>query len=330
MLIKNEVGAVVIGRNEGERLRTCLESLSQHLNYIVYVDSGSTDGSLMLAAKMNIVVVPLDMSQPFTAARARNAGFKALLTNHPELKYVQFIDGDCQLASGWLEAASTFLEQRAEYAVTCGRRRERFPEKSMYNQLCDIEWDTPIGEATACGGDALIRVKAFVQVDGYRDDLIAGEEPEMCFRLRQNGWKIYRLDAEMTWHDAAITQFRQWWRRSKRAGFAYAEGSYLHGNSEEKYWLKETRSILFWGGLLPVVLIVLGSTVNPWLFLGGFVYLLQVLKIALLHPVDKNSWRNSLLYGLFVMLAKFSQAVGLSRFALLKLLARKARLIEYK
>jgi hypothetical protein len=133
---------------------------------------------------------------------------------------VQFIDGDCQLVSGWLDAATGFLEQHSDYAVACGRRRERFPEQSLYNRLCDVEWDTPIGDATACGGDALIRVKAFVEVDGYRDDLIAGEEPEMCFRMRQGRWKIYRLDVEMTWHDAAITQFGQWWRRCKRAGFA--------------------------------------------------------------------------------------------------------------
>jgi glycosyltransferase involved in cell wall biosynthesis len=330
MLINNEVGAVVIGRNEGERLRTCLESLSHNLSHIVYVDSGSIDESEELAISRGVSVVPLDMSKPFSAARARNAGFKALLTDQPELKHVQFIDGDCQLFSGWLEIAVNFLEQHPEYAVACGRRRERFPEQSVYNQLCDIEWDTPIGEATACGGDALIRVEAFMQVDGYRDDLIAGEEPDMCFRMRENGWKIYRLDAEMTWHDAAITQFRQWWQRSKRAGYAYAEGSYLHGNSDEKYWVKENRSILFWGGLLPIALLILGVTINPWFFLGSFIYPLQALKIAFLHPVDKNSWKNSLLYGFFVMLAKFPQVAGLSRFALLKLLSQKARLIEYK
>ena len=329
MLTVQEVGAVVIGRNEGERLRTCLESLAQNLNYMVYVDSGSTDGSVNLAKKMGVVVMPLDMSQPFTAARARNAGFKALITKYTDLKYVQFIDGDCQLAPGWFEAASTFLEQHTEYAVTCGRRRERFPEKSMYNQLCDIEWDTPIGEATACGGDALIRVKAFVQVDGYRDDLIAGEEPEMCFRLRQNGWKIYRLDAEMTWHDAAITQFWQWWRRSKRAGFAYAAGSDLHGNSEEKYWAKENRSIIFWGGLLPILLILL-SLLDKWFLIGWGIYLIQIIKIAIFNFHDKHTKKFRFLIACSFILSKFPQFMGVVSYHLGRFLKYRTKIIEYK
>jgi glycosyltransferase involved in cell wall biosynthesis len=323
------VGAVVIGRNEGERLRLCLESLSQALNPIVYVDSGSTDGSIELAKKMGVVVVPLDMSQPFTAARARNTGFKALISDYPALEYVQFIDGDCQLVSGWLDAATGFLEQHSDYAVACGRRRERFPEQSLYNRLCDVEWDTPIGDATACGGDALIRVKAFVEVDGYRDDLIAGEEPEMCFRMRQGRWKIYRLDVEMTWHDAAITQFGQWWRRCKRAGFAYAAGSGLHGASAERYWVKETRSIVFWGGLLPLVLLSL-SLLNKWLLVAWGIYIVQFVRIAVFNLDHK--YANNLKYliaGSFV-LSKFPQFMGVVSYHLARLLKYRATLIEYK
>ena len=329
MLSANDIGAVVIGRNEGERLRLCLESLS-HLKLIVYVDSGSTDGSVELATKMGVILVKLDLTQPFTAARARNAGFNALLSNSPTLKYVQFVDGDCQLISGWLKTASEFLEQHPKHAVVCGRRKERFPNASIYNRLCDMEWNTPVGEATACGGDALIRVAALKEIQGYRNDLIAGEEPEMCFRLRQKGWKIYRLEADMTWHDAGLTQFKQWWQRTKRGGFAFAAGSDLHGKSEEKYWVKETRSILFWGGIIPASLLVLGLIASPLFLLGLFIYLIQILKIAFLHPVDKNSRKNSFFYGFFVVLGKFPQMIGLLNFASLKLLSKKPTLIEYK
>jgi glycosyltransferase involved in cell wall biosynthesis len=316
------LGAVVIGRNEGERLRICLESLSKDLSHIVYVDSGSIDGSVELAMKMNIAVVPLDMSQPFTAARARNAGFKALITNHPVLKYMQFIDGDCQMASGWLETASDFLKQNTEYAVACGRRRERFPEKSLYNQLCDIEWGTPIGEVTACGGDALVRVDAFIEVGGYRDELIAGEEPEMCFRLRQNGWKIYRLDGEMTAHDAAILHFNQWWRRNVRAGHAYAEGAHLHGASEEKYWVRECRSICSWGLIIPFFIML--SYYRPIFFLLILMYPLQVLRISFKSPLPgllKLKW------AFFIVLGKLPEAVGLMKYWLG---SNSSKIIEYK
>ena len=148
------IGVVVIGRNEGVRLERCLRSLMQGVGKVVYVDSGSTDGSPQLARSLGVEVLALDMRVPFTAARARNEGFSALQRLLPSMQLVQFVDGDCEVDARWLATAQAFLDQHPEVAVVCGRRRERFPERSVYNLLCDLEWDTPIGEAKACGGDA--------------------------------------------------------------------------------------------------------------------------------------------------------------------------------
>ncbi len=330
MPFKDLVGAVVIGRNEGERLRACLTALAKNTSHIVYVDSGSTDGSQELASSMGVLVASLDMSRPFTAARARNTGFKMLTDTFPQIDFVQFIDGDCEIVNDWLDTAFNFLKTHPEYAVVCGRRREKFPDHSIYNLLCDFEWNTPVGETNACGGDALIRSQALSAIHGYRDDLIAGEEPEMCFRLRQIGWKIFRIDADMTFHDAAMTKFRQWWQRNKRAGFAFSQGSGLHGKSPEKYWVKETRSLIFWGGLLPLALICGGLLVNPWIHLTWLVYLLQAIKIAVKNPVDNNSFKGSFIYGIFVMLAKFPQFLGAVKYYSSVLLNQNSKIIEYK
>ena len=77
------------------------------------------------------------------------------------------------------------------------------PEASVYNRLCDFEWDTPVGDAEACGGDFLARAAAFGSVGGFDERMIAGEEPELCYRLRRGGWRIHRADHAMTLHDAA-------------------------------------------------------------------------------------------------------------------------------
>jgi len=206
-------GVVVIGRNEGPRLVHCLKSVIGTAAAVIYVDSGSTDNSVSAATDLGADVVQLDPTMPFTAARARNAGFRRLIESHPRVEYVQFVDGDCEVMLGWLMAAQHELAVSSKTAVVCGRRRERYPERSVYNRLCDMEWDTLVGEADACGGDALIRTAAFRQVGGYDDKLIAGEEPELCSRLRAAGWRVVRLPAEMTLHDAAMTRFGQWWRR---------------------------------------------------------------------------------------------------------------------
>lgn len=319
---------VVIGRNEGERLRQCLSSLPKAA-IVIYVDSGSTDNSLEIADRYATQTIILDLSQPFTAARARNTGAEYLLANYPEVEFIQFVDGDCEVQPEWVATAAGFLQENYEYAVVCGRRGERYPEASVYNQLCDIEWNTPVGDATACGGDALIRVDAFRQVDGYRNDLIAGEEPEMCFRMRQFGWKVMRLDAEMTMHDAAMSRFSQWWKRAKRAGFAYAAGFHLHGNSEERFKQKETRSIVFWAGILPLAFLFL-SFANPVFLLLFSLYPVQVIRLYRRYRITLNDPKGAMAYAISNVVGKFPQFIGCMQFVLTQARGGSATIIEYK
>jgi GT2 family glycosyltransferase len=330
-------GVVVIGRNEGERLRLCLTSVLRCTPAVVYVDSGSTDGSPALAGAMGVAVVDLDMTIPFTAARARNTGSTRLLQLYPELSYIQFVDGDCELAEGWMAAAQHALEFSPDLAVVCGRRRERFPQASVYNQLCDLEWNTPVGEATACGGDAMMRLGPLQEVGGYRESLIAGEEPELCCRLRQRGWRICRIDAEMTLHDAAMTRFSQWWKRAVRAGHAFAECSSLHSAGKIRLWKRETRSIWLWGGLLPVAVLASAaiSLASPAISLPlCLVLLLGYVALGLRIYRGRRrvgySRRDAHLYARFCVLAKFPQMIGVIRYHWNRLRRRRGSLIEYK
>lgn len=320
-------GVVAIGRNEGKRLKKCLETVVGIAGRVVYVDSGSTDGSVEMARAMGVEVVGLDMRVPFTAARARNEGFRRLRELAPDLAYVQFVDGDCEVVAGWLEEAGAFLDAHREVAVVCGRLRERYPERSIYNRLCDIEWDTPVGEARTCGGNALMRANAFEKVSGYRADMIAGEEPELCVRLRAAGWRIWRLDEEMALHDAAMTRFGQWWKRSKRAGYGFAEGASLHGASPERHWVRESRSAWIWGLAIPIVTLGASLWIGPWAAALLLVYPLQVLRLFLRgnRSPRENFWRAA-----FLVLGKFPEMLGQAKFILDRAFGNRSRLIEYK
>ena len=323
-----EIAAVVIGRNEGQRLVLCLASLrragGERLR-IVYVDSGSTDGSVAAARAAGAEVVELDMTRPFTAARARNAGIETLRTGSRPV-HIQFIDGDCELRPEWISQAAAFLGSNPRAAVACGRLRERFPEASIYNRMADREWDTPTGRTRACGGIALIRMAALDDVGGFDPRLIAGEEPEMCVRLRAKGWEIWRLDAEMALHDLAMTRFSQFWKRSRRGGHAWAEGAAMHGAPPERHGVAGQRRALFWGAGLPLAILVLAMILGAgwlWLFL---VYPVQVARLALRNGGGRVAWEQAVL----LTLGKFAEAQGVLGFHWRRRMGRPAGLIEYK
>lgn len=321
------IGVVAIGRNEGRRLIDCLKSVGHPaVDAVVYVDSGSTDGSAAAAKSLGAEVVALDMSVPFTAARARNAGLARLIAI-ADPGFVQFIDGDCVMAPGWLDHALDFLAAHGDVAAACGRRREKFPDASLYNRLCDIEWATPIGEALACGGDALMRVAPVTAAGGYDETLIAGEEPELCLRLREQGWRIWRLDAEMTGHDAAMTRFSQWWKRARRAGYAYAEISTIHRGSPKAIWRRETVRALGWAGLAPLALL-LALLVSPWFALLLAVYPAQALRIY--ARARRRLGRDAAPFAALSVIGKFPEAAGALTYFANRLTRRRAGLIEYK
>jgi len=325
--LKSRLGIVVIGRNEGERLRACLASVTRLAGLVVYADSGSRDGSTETARNLGVVVVALDMSIPFTAGRARNEGFQRLCELAPELSYVQFVDGDCAVVDGWPEAAAEFLDAHPDVAGVCGRRRERYPERSIYNLLCDIEWNTPVGEAKACGGDVMMRVEALGAAKGFRPSLIAGEEPELCVRLRAAGWRIWRLDQEMTLHDAAMTGFGQWWKRSMRAGYAFAEGALLHGARPERHWVRESLSAWFWGLGFLLFAVVCTALFGPLGLAAFAIYPLQVVRLALR---GKRSPRENWWRAVFLVIGKFPELLGQLKFLTHRCVGGRSHLIEYK
>jgi glycosyltransferase involved in cell wall biosynthesis len=321
------VGFVAIGRNEGERLVACLKSIAAAATGpIVYVDSGSTDDSVARANELGADIVRLDMSVPFTAARARNAG-AARLRQTSGCDFIQFIDGDCALVEGWVSAARAFLDANPDVAAVCGRRREIRPDQSVFNRLCDIEWETPIGDAKACGGDVMMRADAFFAVGGYRSSLIAGEEPELCLRLRERGSRIVRLDADMTLHDAAMTRFAEWWKRSMRAGHAFAEVSNLHRLSPQRIWAGETRRAFLWSGVAPTALL-LASALSPLYLMMLLAYPAQAARLFLgarrRLGADAGPW------AFYTVLGKFAEAAGGVKYFWNRASGKTSALIEYK
>lgn len=317
-----DVGVVVIGRNEGDRLMLCLDSLERAgvlKSHLVYVDSGSTDGSIGRVNARGIDGIAID--PPFTAAKGRNAGFTHLTQKHPNLLAIQFVDGDCEYFPAWIDVASDTLRKNPDIVAVTGVQHERRPEATVYNLLCDVEWTGVVGEMDTFAGNVMVRVDALHKSGLYNPDLIAGEDPELSIRVKKaTGGRIVRIDEPICLHDVDMTKASQWWKRNVRAGHAYAQVSEMHGEPPRRFWKKEVRSNWIWGAALPLA--------APALVPPAFGYLFwRIYSDARRRGLDAKSAR---IYAFFTTAGKLPQALGQAKFLWNKLRGVKSSLIEYK
>lgn len=330
------VGIVIIGRNEGERLKRCFESIRSGYAHKIYVDSGSTDGSIELAKNNGVVVVELDMSKPFNAARARNEGFRALMKSEPAVDYVQFVDGDCSMDEKWLERAANELSSRENIAVLCGKIVEQFPEASIYNALANLEWNRKPGETESCGGIALMKISALTEAGLFDETVPAGEEPELCNRIRQKGGLIWRTEGDMARHDIHILKFSHWWKRQYRSGYS---GLDVVRRFQLKQFKTQVNSARLWtlGVFGAIVLLALtgyllrgitGATIGA--LLGVALPPAQMARMFLRAKKSGYPQKIAFFHALLTMISKWGQLLGQWGYMRDRKAGQGAKLIEYK
>lgn len=314
-----------------------MDSIQRVFKHVVYVDSGSTDESITFVSSKNIDFIELDMSVPFCAARARNEGFRRLVKMHPEIRYVQFIDGDCEIIGDWLQIATSTLQHNQELAIVAGWLRERFPENSIYNRLGDLEWNfSGIGYLDSVGGIFMIRREAFEAVGGFDPTVAAGEEPVLCKKLRGKGWKIFKLDQDMAHHDLAMTRFGQWWKRMVRSGYGSMD---VAKRFNVENFVRNNLRVRMWS----IWLFFLISAFFASIFFkaGSGVFLITTIAIFLIFPaqflrISIKTWRKghslsvAIAYAYFICIAFLPQMIGQIMYFTDLLRNRSFRLVEYK
>jgi glycosyltransferase involved in cell wall biosynthesis len=325
-----KLSIVVIGRNEGDRLASCLQSvtITNEDVELIYVDSASSDGSAQLAANFGAQVIILQGGTQ-TAARARNAGWQRATA-----PLILFLDGDTILNQDFPSAALKVLESEAAIAAVWGHRRELHPEHSLFNRVLDLDWIYAAGDTDYCGGDVLMRRSALAEVEGYDSGLIAGEEPELCRRLRARGYRIVHIDFPMSGHDLNMMCLSQYWRRAVRAGHAYAEISGRYRGTADPMWLKESRRNLRTGGFwIAWLLIALAFSafkswwVVPWLAL---LPLLSARSAWKARSKGRGQILLLLVYGFHSHLQQIPILVGQLRYFRSRRSGERPKQIEYK
>ena len=327
------LSVVIIGRNEGERLTRCLKSVRAIRDpggdiEVLYVDSASRDDSVARAAASGARVIEVAPERP-SAALGRNAGWR-----EARAPYVLFLDGDTILDPDFASVALKALDD-PQVAVVWGHRREIHPEQSLFNRVLDLDWVYPPGPSDFCGGDAVMRTEVLRAVDGFDASLIAGEEPELCQRIRALGHVILHIDQPMTGHDLAMTGWASYWKRAFRAGYAYAEVSDRLKDTAFPLWVADVRRNRIRGGILLLLGFVAMLATGVMLSVWPLILLFSAILALSIRSAWKARWKSGsagtlLLYGFHSHLQQIPILFGQLAWWRDRRRARTRGLIEYK
>lgn len=200
------ISVIVIGKNEGARLATCLSCAQRALRMLsyelIYVDSRSADNSIAVAKAHGARCFTLEEADT-TAGLGRFVGTQAA---HGE--YLLFLDGDMQLQPGFVERA--MMKMAAEgYDGACGIREDHYVRSGEVISInknyfqCTRERIVP-----EFGGAIFLKAEALSACGGWSPDTIACEEAELHARLKAAGRRIVELPIPMIIHCDAVRDDR--------------------------------------------------------------------------------------------------------------------------
>lgn len=200
------ISVVVIGRNEGSRIDSCMLSIKEALSLlkheIIYVDSRSSDDSLS-RAKAHGARCFLLSDENTTAGLGRYIGAK-----EAQGEYLLFLDGDMELKRGFCEEAMMTLSARDAQGI-CGVREDVY----LKNGEVAARNENYFGctEERICpefGGAVFLKADALEKAGSWSPDTIACEEAELHARLRAANCQVIEIPAPMIRHTDAVRDDR--------------------------------------------------------------------------------------------------------------------------
>ncbi len=316
------ISVIIIGVNVEKHIENCVTSVMK-TDYpndkieIIYVDGGSNDNSVKIAKSFTYVkTIELNDHHP-TPGKGRNNGYKAAKS-----ELIQFLDADTVIHPKWFKTAVPYIKNNI--AAVRGKRIEKYPRKNNYHLIGDIEWHISSGQYSdtftegpcrSFGGDVLMLKQILESVDGFDETLIAGEDPDLSYRIRQTGLTIYIINAVMTTHDLNMTSFQQYFKRAYRSGHAYAEIGYRYIRQKEKLNFKELLRITL-GVIVPTVIILVScfSGCCAGFIIALIIIFRPLIKLLIMKSKYKLSFGHIFLYGMHLSFAVYPQFLGVLRY----------------
>jgi mycofactocin system glycosyltransferase len=251
-----DVSIVIPVKDRAGELKRCLTSLSS-LSYpkeklqVIVVDDGSSDESPMVAQQFRTLLVPSGGIGRGPAA-ARNVG-ASMATG----EILAFIDSDCTASKEWLRDLIPAFNNPAMAAV--GGQVDGMCTESPVDRYETAMSSLSLGsrERVGSGGsdtfylpscNLLVRSSAFRNAGGFKDEMHVGEDVDLTWRLRDQGWTISYLPAGNVLHEhrSSLRSFM-----SRRFDYGTSEGmlQLLHPQRRKQMVIPLLLAILLMLGL---------------------------------------------------------------------------------
>jgi len=309
------ISVVIIGLNISEKVVNCIKSVkeSKYPNLeIIYVDGGSSDGSVEKVKKLGYVKVIESNHENQTGGRQRNIGWRSSKSD-----LIQFLDGDVLMDPNWINHAFKKINDR--FIAVCGYRKERYPNKNWYNLINDIDWEKNIGETHHFGAEVLIKKSVLDDVGGYDDELISGQNGDISFRIKEKGYHILRIDKIMSYHNIKKNNFRKYFWRNFRHGYGHIQVAIRHYKKNGRRLLNNYIKIVIKGILNPVLILLFIFFKNFYFLI--FIFLINLNTMATFFLSKRKGFNNkqSLIYVAHQLFFIYPFTLGIFRFFIGKL-----------
>ncbi len=261
----NLLDIVIIGKNEEKVLQktftsvikacTIFEKEFKNKPNVIYIDSNSTDSSILIAKRNSIKYKVI--TGETTPAIGRIEG-----VTETNSKYIFFLDGDTEVDENWLVEGVQFLEQNEKVAGVGGRLTF-----NIYNSTSKLMWSNDNYWNTSSsveniydgvGGTFLYSRKAYLKSGGFSTRYVNTEEFDLMLKIIARGYEVKRLNIPMAIHNDFKTKKESFIKRYLLTKNNFISGKVCRNAPKTKKTLK-TMFYRFWLYMLhlPLMLIVL-------------------------------------------------------------------------
>jgi GT2 family glycosyltransferase len=281
-MIESSTPSIIIPvLNNPKGLRRCIEALrGQGLAFeLIVVDNGSTDETCAVAELHadRVLICP-----KLTIGALRNQGAQVA-----KGQILVFTDSDQRPAEGWLASGLEALA-REESAGMLGARYHAPEGSSWVAKTWDLQRrysDVPGDIGWLQGGNLFVKRAAFERVGGFRTDLVASEDVDLSFRVRNAGFRVICDPKIINYHDGDPQTLIDFFRKERWRGSSGWKAWATQG-----YPLSELPSLLwpFWV-VLGLVGVALGASLGTWML--GMVQGITISLLLLIGLVSPSVYR---------------------------------------